>query len=158
MGSSPTRPGAPGCDGTRPRSGSTIAEGDIASVMGWRHLLDRPDLLQLVDQHGEVLFGLLFPHVKLGNERVSYRLEWMLAVNEVPDAGPDFVQRVETVNLPDLPAYGDQDDLVGDSAGDEGGILVKDCAQRRHRHFLAPWPHRVKKGGCNLSVRRTDTG
>src|SRR5439155_20819643 len=104
------------------------------------------------------LFRSLFPHVKLGNERVSYRLEWMLAVNEVPDAGPDFVQRVETVNLPDLPAYGDQDDLVGDSAGDEGGILVKDCAQRRHRHFLAPWPHRVKKGGCNLSVRRTDTG
>src|SRR5437867_4716891 len=97
-----------------------------------RYFLDRPYLLQLLYQHSEVLLRFRFTHLKLRYDGISQLLERSVAVNEVPDAGPDFVQRIEAVNLPNPMAYGDQDDLVNDLAGDEGGILLNDCAQVLH--------------------------
>src|SRR5438093_10289255 len=116
-----------------------------------RYFLDRPYLLQLLNQHSEVLLRFRFTHLKLRYDGIPQLLERSVAVNEVPDAGPDRVHRIETVNFPYLMAYGDQDDLVSDSARDEGGILLKDCTQRRHiarimnewSASLSPWTHRV---------------
>src|SRR5204863_9914170 len=95
-----------------------------------RAFVNPADLLRLLDQQGEVFFGCCFVDLELVHGRIAHLLE-RSTVDEVPYARSDVVQHVERVDFPGLPAYRDQEDLVGDAARDDLRMLLVERVQHR---------------------------
>ena len=61
--------------------------------------LDRPDVLQLLNQYEEVLLCFRLTHFKFLDDRISHCHKRSLPVDEIPDARPDFIACVETLDI-----------------------------------------------------------